>query len=240
MLFPLKDDNPTAIIPFVTWFLIIVNVMVFIYQWSLGQRGFEVFAYQYGAIPAVVTGERSLPGGLAVIPPYVSVFTSMFLHGSWLHLIGNMWYLWIFGNNIEEAVGHFRYLVFYISCGFLASVSHILSNSDSILPAIGASGAIAGVLGGYILLYPHARVRTLIFLGFFIRLLYIPAGFVLGFWFILQLLSGSMAGRQDVGGVAFWAHVGGFVAGALLVGFFKKRNVRFLNPPRHRAWMYYD
>jgi membrane associated rhomboid family serine protease len=164
----------------------------------------------------------------------------MFLHGSWLHLIGNMWYLWIFGNNIEEAMGHFRYLVFYIVCGFLASITHIISNANSIIPTIGASGAIAGVLGGYILLYPRARVMTLIFLGFFIRLLYIPAGFVLGFWFLLQLLSGSTAGRQDAGGVAFWAHVGGFVAGALLVGLFKKRNVPFLNPPRHRAWMYYD
>jgi len=239
-MFPLKDDNQTTIIPFATWFLIIVNVMVFVYQLSLGQRGFELFAYQYGAIPAVVAGERSLPGGLAVIPPYASVFTSMFLHGSWLHLIGNMWYLWIFGNNIEEAMGHFRYLVFYIVCGFLASITHIISNANSIIPTIGASGAIAGVLGGYILLYPRARVMTLIFLGFFIRLLYIPAGFVLGFWFLLQLLSGSTAGRQDAGGVAFWAHVGGFVAGALLVGLFKKRNVRFLNPPRHRAWMYYD
>ena len=239
-MFPLKDDNPTTVTPVITLFLITLNVVVFLYQVSLGPRGSEVFVYQYGAIPAVVTGERNLPGGLAAIPPFLSVFTSMFLHGGWLHLIGNMWYLWIFGNNIEEAMGHLRYFVFYIVCGFLASISHIMSNVGSTLPSIGASGAIAGVLGAYILLYPRARVLTLIFLGFFIRLLYIPAGFVLGFWFILQLLNGSMAGGQDVGGIAFWAHIGGFVAGAALVGFFKKRNVRFFNPPRHRAWMYYD
>jgi membrane associated rhomboid family serine protease len=239
-MFPLKDDNPTTITPVVTWILIAINVVVFLYQVSLGPRASQLFVYQFGAIPAVVTGDQSLPGNLVAVPPFLSIFTSMFLHGGWMHLIGNMWYLWIFGNNIEEAMGSLRYLLFYIICGFLASLSHILSNVGSTLPSIGASGAIAGVLGAYILLYPRARVLTLIFLGFFIRLLYIPAGFILGFWFILQLLSGSMSGGQQGGGVAFWAHIGGFIAGVLLVGVFKKRNVRFFNPPQHRVGYYYD
>ncbi len=239
-MFPLKDDNPTNITPVVTWMLIAINVMVFLYQVSLGPRASELFVYQYGAIPAVVTGTRSLPGNLAEIPPILSIFTSMFLHGGWMHLIGNMWYLWIFGNNIEEAMGGLRYLAFYLVCGFLASMSQILANTGSTLPSIGASGAIAGVLGAYIMLYPRARVLTLVVLLFFIRLLYIPAGFILGIWFIFQLLSGSMAGPQNTGGVAFWAHIGGFLAGVLLVGLFKKRDVHFFNPPRQTWGMYYD
>jgi len=239
-MFPLKDDNPTTITPIITGILIFLNVVIFLYQVSLGPQGSQIFAYEYGAIPAVVTGEQRLPAGIAVIPPFLSMFTSMFLHGGWMHLIGNMWFLWIFGNNIEEAMGSLRYLVFYIVCGFLASGAHVLSNAGSTLPSIGASGAIAGVMGAYILLYPRARVLTLIFLFFFVRLLYIPAGLVLGFWFFLQLISGSMTGGQSGGGVAFWAHIGGFIAGTLLVGLFKKRDVRFFSPPRHTMEMYYD
>jgi membrane associated rhomboid family serine protease len=239
-MFPLKDDNPTTITPVVTWMLIAINVMVFLYQVSLEPRASQLLVYQYGAIPAVVAGGQRLPARLATIPPILSIFTSMFLHGGWMHLIGNMWFLWIFGNNIEEAMGGLRYLVFYLLCGFLASWSHILSNTGSILPSIGASGAIAGVLGAYIMLYPRARVWTLIFLGFFMRLLYIPAGVMLGYWFLLQVLNGGMAGRQNAGGVAFWAHIGGFVAGVLFVGLFKKTDVRFFNPPRRPAGMYYD
>ncbi len=234
-MFPLRDDNPTTIPPFVTWTLIAVNVLVFLYQISLGPGSSQLFAYRYGAIPAVVVGAQSLPGNVAVIPPAGSLFTSMFLHGGWMHLIGNMWFLWIFGNNIEEAMGRVRYLLFYLICGILASIAHILSNAGSTVPTIGASGAIAGVLGAYAMIYPRARVWTLIYLIFFIRLIYIPAGFVLGFWFLLQLLNGSMAAGRDAGGIAFWAHVGGFLAGVLLVGVFKKRTVHFFNPPRYHS-----
>ncbi len=239
-MFPLKDDNPTRITPIVTWVLIAANVMVFLYQVSLAPGASQLFVYQFGTIPAVVTGLRRLPASIATIPPVLSVFTSMFLHGGWMHLIGNMWFLWIFGNNIEEAMGRLRYLGFYLLCGFLASWSHILSNTGSILPSIGASGAIAGILGAYIMLYPRARVLTLIPLFFFVRFVYLPAGLILGYWFLIQVLSGSMAGRQDAGGVAFWAHIGGFVAGMLLVGLFKKKEVRFFNPPRHQVEAYYD
>jgi membrane associated rhomboid family serine protease len=237
-MFPLKDDNPTAIIPVVTWALIAVNVMVFLYQVSLGPETSRLFIYQYGAIPAVVAGRQALRDGIAAVPPVLSVFTSMFLHGGWMHLIGNLWFLWIFGNNIEEAMGGLRFLVFYLLCGVLASWSHIASNTGSTLPTIGASGAISGVLGAYIMLYPRARVWTLIFLGFFIKLFYIPAGIILGYWFLIQILNGSMAGSQAAGGVAFWAHIGGFVSGILLVGIFKKRNVRFFNPARRPEGMY--
>ncbi len=230
-MIPLKDDNPTQITPVVTWGLMAVNVIVFIYQVSLGPNQGRAFVYEFGAIPAVIYGTQSLPSSLAVIPAPLSLLTNMFLHGGWLHLIGNMWYLWIFGDNIEAAMGRFRYLAFYLICGVLASLSHVLSNSSSVIPSIGASGAISGVLGAYLLLYPRARVLVLIPLGFFTRLIYIPAAFVLGFWFILQLVSGSMSVGQEGGGVAFWAHIGGFIAGMLLVGLFKRREIRFFNPP---------
>ena len=237
-MFPLKDDNPTTITPFVTWGLIAANIAVFFYQLTLPANAAEVFVYQFGAIPAVIFGDKSLPAGMVEIPPTLSLFTSMFLHGGWMHLIGNMWFLWIFGNNIEEAMGHVRYLVFYLLCGLLASASHILSNPASIIPSIGASGAISGALGAYVMLYPRAGVYTLIFFGFFVRLMYVPAGVVLGIWIVLQFLNGSMAGRQDAGGIAFWAHVGGFAAGVLLVGLFKKRGVRFFNPPHFHGPAY--
>jgi membrane associated rhomboid family serine protease len=239
-MLPLKDDNPTRITRFITLVLIGFNVLVFLYQVSLGPESLKVFIYQYGTVPSVIAGHLKLPSAIAAIPPALSIFTSMFLHGSWMHLIGNMWFLWIFGNNIEEAMGGLRYLLFYLLCGIIASGSQVLSNPDSVLPSIGASGAIAGVLGAYIMLYPRARIWTLIFLGFFMRLLYIPAGFILGYWFLIQVLGGSMAGMQDAGGVAFWAHIGGFIAGIALVGAFKKREVRFFNPPRPRMVAYND
>ena len=238
-MFPLRDDNPTTITPVVTWALIAVNVAVFLYQVSLPPGAAQIFVFQFGAIPSVVLGVKKLPGQFAVIPPVASVFTSMFLHGGWMHLLGNMWFLWIFGNNIEEAMGHVRYLAFYLICGLLASAAHVLTNPGSAIPSIGASGAIAGALGAYIMLYPRARVYTLIFLGFFVRLMYIPAGVILGFWILFQFISGSVMIRsQNMGGVAFWAHVGGFIAGVLLVGLFKKRGVRFFNPPRYHEEMH--
>jgi rhomboid family protein len=231
---PLRDDNPTRSQPVLTVLLIAVNVLVFIYQLSLGQRQEQALVFQFGAIPAVIVGTRTLPDQLAAIPPVMSLFTSMFLHGGFMHIIGNMLYLWIFGNNIEDAMGRARFLIFYLTCGVLAALAHILSNPSSVIPTIGASGAISGVLGAYLLLYPHARVLTLIPLGFFTRLIYLPAGLVLGFWFVLQLISGSL-GSPEGGGIAWFAHVGGFVAGMALVGLFKRRDVRFFNPPSYTA-----
>jgi membrane associated rhomboid family serine protease len=237
-MLPLKDDNPTRITPYITWMLIALNAMVFLYQVSLSSLGSRIFVFRYGAIASVILGNQRLPSGVAAIPPMLSIFTGMFLHGGWMHLIGNMWFLWIFGDNIEEAMGHLRYLVFYLVCGCAASWSQIVSTPDSSAPLIGASGAIAGVLGAYIMLYPRARVWTLIFLGFFVRLMYIPAVWMLGYWFLIQAVSGGMSRNPNAGGVAFWAHIGGFIAGMALVGLFKKKSVRFFNPPRSQPFEY--
>ncbi len=233
-MIPLRDDNPTSSAPVLTISLIAINVMVFLYQLSLDPRGGQLLVYQFGAIPSVVFGSNSLPSNIAVIPPVFSLFTSMFLHGGWLHLIGNMLYLWIFGDNIEDAMGKVRFFVFYVLSGLLAAFSHAIISPGSNIPMIGASGAISGVLGAYLVLYPRARVLVLIpLLGFFWRLFYIPAMFVLGFWFLLQIFSGGLEG-SSAGGVAWGAHVGGFIAGMLLVGIFKKRKVHFFNPPSYR------
>ncbi|MBI3941297.1 MAG: rhomboid family intramembrane serine protease [Acidobacteria bacterium] len=234
-MIPLRDDNPTTIRPAMTVGLIALNVLAFLYQISLGPAEGELFVYQYGAIPAVIFGSRSLPLDLVAIPASFTILTSMFLHGGFMHLIGNMLYLWIFGNNIEDAMGHGRFVVFYLIGGVAASLSHFLTDVTSPVPTIGASGAISAVLGAYILLYPRAQVLVLIPLGFFTRLMYIPAGFVLGFYFLLQLLQGTVSLGQASGGVAWFAHIGGFITGLLLVGLFKQRTVQLFNPPHYHA-----
>ena len=239
-MIPLRDDNPTSRTPILTMSLIVLNTLIFLYQVSLGPRAGQLLVYQFGAIPSVVFGSSSLPPNIAVIPPVLSLFTSMFLHGGWLHLIGNMWFLWIFGDNVEEAMGRMRFLIFYLLSGLVAALSHALFSTGSDMPMIGASGAISGVLGAYLLLYPRARVLVLIpLLWFFWRLFYIPAMFVLGFWFLLQLFNGGIEG-SSAGGVAWGAHVGGFIAGMLLVGVFKKRGVHFFNPAYRPAFAVED
>jgi membrane associated rhomboid family serine protease len=202
---------------------------------SLGPAAAERFIYQFGAIPAVALGYRELPGELLLIPPSFTVLTSMFLHGGLMHLAGNMLYLWIFGNNVEDAMGHARFALFYLLTGTAASVTHFWVDVNSVIPAIGASGAISGVLGAYILLYPHAQVLVLIPLGFFTRMMYIPAGIVLGLYFVLQLVQGAAGFGQQGGGVAWFAHIGGFVAGLLLVVPFKQRSVRLFHPAHYHA-----
>ena len=234
-MIPLRDDNPTTIRPVMTVGLIALNVAVFLYQISLGSRDGELFVYQFGAIPAVIFGSQVLPSDLVAIPATFSILTSMFLHGGFLHLIGNMLYLWIFGNNIEDAMSHGRFTVFYLLTGIAASMAHFLTNMASPIPTIGASGAISGILGAYILLYPRARVLVLIPLGYFARIMYIPAGFVLGFYFVIQLFQGTLSLGQAGGGVAWFAHIGGFIAGLFLVGLFKQPTVRFFNRPHHHA-----
>ena len=235
MLLPLRDDNPTRIKPIMTIGLIAINVFVFLYQISLAPREGQLFIYQFGAIPAVVFGKEGLPSELVAIPAGLSVLTSMFLHGGLMHLLGNMLYLWIFGNNVEDSMGHIRFVLFYLITGVAASMTHFLLDVDSTIPTIGASGAISGVLGAYILLYPRAQVMVFIFVVIFIRVMYIPAGIVLGFYFFLQIFQGALTWGQGGGGVAWFAHVGGFLAGLLLIGVFKKQNVRFFNPPHYHA-----
>ncbi|HEX9627928.1 MAG TPA: rhomboid family intramembrane serine protease [Acidiferrobacterales bacterium] len=232
-MIPLHDDNPTQITPYLTIGLIVACALVFFWQLSLGAAE-ERMIYALGMIPAVLFDIRQLPPEISVVPPAATLFTSMFLHGGWMHLIGNLLYLWIFGNNIEEAMGRVRFIVFYLVCGVAAALAQALPDPTSVIPMIGASGAISGVLGAYLLLYPHARVLVGIPFGFYIHTTMIKAGWVLGFWFVFQLISSVLASGTG-GGVAWGAHIGGFVAGMILVPLFKRRGVRLFQPERHNV-----
>lgn len=216
-MIPLKDENPTRTRPVVTVGLIAANVAAFIYMLSLGPAGAERLINVAGIIPYEIT-HMSDVGEQALVPLPLTMVTGMFLHGGLLHLAGNMLYLWVFGNNVEDAVGHVRFIGFYLLCGWVASLIHILSVPDSSLPMIGASGAVAGVLGAYAVLFPKARILSLVFILFFVRIVSVPAIVLLGVWFLLQLAS---IGRG--GPVAWLAHVGGFVAGAALILPFTER-----------------
>jgi membrane associated rhomboid family serine protease len=227
-MIPLRDDIPSRRVPFVNYGLIVLNILVFIWQWQVGQNN-PAMVYQFALVPSQVT---------AGITPddFMNIITSMFMHGGLAHIGGNMLYLWIFGDNIEDAMGHGRYLFFYLLGGFLASVAHIISSPNSQIPTVGASGAIAAVLGAYLVLFPGAKVLTLLSLGFFIRMTMIPAVIVLGLWFVLQLFQGVLSlGGPDVGGVAFWAHIGGFVVGLVLAKLLA-RNPTYTNYQRWRTF----
>jgi len=226
MLIPLQDDNPTHITPVVSYAIIAACVLVFLWQISLGANQ-QAAVYSLGLIPAVLLQGASLPPELTIVPPLATVFTSMFLHGGWLHLIGNMLYLWIFADNIEDAMGHGRFVVFYLLCGIAAALAQALPAPGSEIPMIGASGAISGVLGAYLLLHPRAHVMVLIPLGFFSQVTRLPALLVLALWFGLQLI--SELGASEGAGVAFRAHIGGFVAGMALIPFFKYRRVKLFS-----------
>jgi membrane associated rhomboid family serine protease len=223
-MIPIRDENPAQTAPVITVGIIIGCIGVFLWQQSLGPQGFEAAIYSFGMIPAVVFHHGQLQPDLVVIPATATLVTSMFMHSGWMHLLGNMLYLWIFGNNVEDCMGHNRYTVFYLLCGLLAALSQALVNSDSQIPMIGASGAISGVLGAYMMLYPRAQVLVFIPFGILSQLTRLPALWVLGFWFVMQLLS-STASQPGQGGVAFLAHAGGFIAGMLLVRMFKRADV---------------
>ena len=237
-MIPLTDDTPRYSTPLINYFLIAANVAVFLFEISLDRRAQTGFIEVFGLVPArlAMSLNLALPhvhGASHAISPAMAclpVLTSMFLHGGWWHLIMNMWFLWIFGRNLEDALGHFPYLVFYLTCGFAAAMVQTFSDLGSQIPTVGASGAIAGVMGGYFILYPRARVLMLVpFL--FIFFLWLPAWVVLGYWFVLQILSGVgtalVTAERGSGGVAFWAHIGGFVAGILLVKLFPSRTQRY-------------
>ncbi len=228
-MIPLRDENPSGLKPIVNYTFIGLCVLTFLWQLSYGPAQ-QAVIYAFALIPSVLFGYEHLPADLAVVPPGVTLLTSMFMHGGWMHLIGNMLYLWIFGDNVEDAMGHVKFVVFYLLCGLAAALTQALPDPHSNIPMLGASGAISGVLGAYLLLYPHARVLVLIPLGFFSRLMHLPASIVLSLWFALQFLSNLFS--SGGGGVAFRAHIGGFVAGLLLVAVFKRKPFRLYNPLR--------
>ncbi|MFO8036602.1 MAG: rhomboid family intramembrane serine protease [Anaerolineales bacterium] len=224
-MIPIRDENPTHQTPIVTYLFILINVIVFIFQIMFGSQD-TAMAYQFALVPSRFLSNLSVGNVL-------NIFTSMFMHAGLAHIGGNMLYLWIFGDNVEDVMGKGRYVIFYILGGIASSLTHIFTNPNSQIPTVGASGAIAAVLGAYLILYPRQRVVTLIPLGFFMRLTMLPASIVLGMWFVLQLFQGVMTlGGPDVGGVAFWAHIGGFVTGVLLANIFKQPQYR----ETHQTW----
>ena len=255
-MFPLKDDNPTEMVPYVTLAIIVACVVVWVQVQGAGmsESAFVGSICDLGAIPAEVTGAvtpgQRLPLGQGVSCvaggyTWAALFTSLFLHGGWLHLIGNMWFLWIFGNNVEDSMGHTRFVIFYLFTGLLATAAHVVSAPDSAIPTVGASGAISGIMGAYMVLYPKAKVDTFIFLLIFVKIIKVPAALFLGLWFVMQLGS-SFAPTGAGGGVAFWAHIGGFVAGAVLIKLFENRQLVTAKKAgvvlpratiRHSGWM---
>ena len=219
-MIPLKDDNPSRGVPVVTIGLLALNVAAFLYELTLPPSEQQALIFRLGLVPSEVTSHLG-----SAFPVPLSLFTSMFLHGGFMHLAGNMLYLWIFGNNVEDEAGHFGFLVFYLLCGVAAAATQIAASPGSEVPMVGASGAIAGVLGAYMLMFPHARVLTLVPLFIFIRLMYLPAVVVLGLWFLYQILL-SAASERGGGGVAFFAHIGGFICGMLLIWVFRRKKPR--------------
>ncbi|MEA1996083.1 MAG: rhomboid family intramembrane serine protease [Gemmatimonadota bacterium] len=223
-MIPFKNDVPTRRKPFVTVGLIAINCLVFIYQVSLPEKETLDLIYLFGAVPAVVTHFPAW-GLTGTNHPALTLVSSMFLHGGLIHLLGNMLYLWIFGNNVEDSMGHLRFIVFYLACGLIAAAAQVFNAPHSEIPMIGASGAISGVLGAYLVIHPFARVHTLIFIFIFIRVVTLPAIIVLGIWFLLQIMS-SLYIAPDAAGVAWMAHIGGFIAGMILISFFQKSHRR--------------
>jgi len=238
-MFPIRDTIPSRHLPVVTWTLLVANVLVFLWQLTLPETGQRQLFYLFGIVPA-----RYLVPGWAAEVGYPSFslwpfLTSMFLHGGLLHVASNMWSLWIFGDNVEDRMGPVRFSAFYLACGLVAGVVHAITNPASTVPTIGASGAIAGVLGAYLRWYPGARVLTLVPILIYPLFVYLPAIVYLGLWFVLQLFSGtaSLGLEASSGGVAWWAHIGGFLAGMGLCGFFRRGGREQIpGPPRHLVY----
>jgi membrane associated rhomboid family serine protease len=235
-VFPLRDENPTELTPYITVLIIALNVVAWIYIEGAGFTDSVLFGSicDYGLIPAEITGHTGGYRGIEIAPgvpcnfsrnSWFTIHTSMFLHGGWLHLIGNMWFLWVFGNNIEDSMGHLRFLVFYLLTGVIAALVHIYSSMGSMVPTVGASGAISGVMGAYLVLYPRVRVQTLFWIIIFIKIIAVPAWVVLIQWFVLQFLYWLTTRGGAEGGIAVWAHIGGFVAGLLLIKLFENRKL---------------
>ncbi len=227
-MFPIQDSVPSRSVPVVTRALILINVVVFFFELSLSRESIIQVFYLFGVVPARFTDPEWAASIGFPIGSYWSLLTHQFLHGGWLHIVANMWTLWIFGDNVEDRMGPLRFIIFYLVCGVLAALTQVLVTPDATIPSVGASGAIAGVLGAYLLFFPTARLIVLIPILFFPFFFELPAVIFLVLWFFIQLFSGTamLASPQQVGGIAFWAHIGGFIAGMLLCRFFVRRPVR--------------
>ncbi len=226
-MIPLRDTIPSCRFPYVTILLIIVNGLIFLFEMSLGKMLRE-FIQIFGLIPDQYFSQMA-GDGFSVVKLYLPFLTSLFLHGGWFHVLWNMWFLWIFGDNVEDRFGHFNFFMFYLFCGVVAGLAHVYMNPASSVPTVGASGAIAGVMGAYIILYPQARVLTIIPIIFIFPILHIPAYVFLGIWFVMQFLSGffSLSLSGNYGGVAWWAHIGGFLIGMVTIFVFGRRRANY-------------
>ena len=252
-MFPIRDENPTVHTSVATFILVAANAAVWVLVQGLGfEPALAKSVCRFGAVPGELLG--SVPAGTRIpigpglvcvldgSPQWLTVVTSMFMHGGWFHLIGNMWFLVVFGDNVEDVMGPVRFVVFYLLCGVAAVAAQMISNPASAIPMVGASGAIGGVMGAYVVLFPRAPVHLLVFLGFFITRVIVPAFFMLGYWFLMQLVGGFFSLGVASGGTAFWAHVGGFVAGIALVKVFshsgrlQQRRKRHAHLPRKKGW----
>ncbi len=237
MIFPIRDENPQIQVPYVTYALIALNVLAWLALQRLGvEPGLSQSVCTFGLIPADLTGAEFNPSRMMCEidgqPDWYTLISAMFMHGSWMHLIGNMWFLWIFGNNVEDAMGPIRFAIFYLLSGLGAALAQILADAGSIIPMVGASGAIGGVMGAYIVLYPRVHVHMFVMVIF--RSFAVPAYLMLGYWVIVQVMGGYSSLGETGGGVAFWAHIGGFLAGMALIFVFK--NETLLAKHQYRGW----
>ncbi len=221
-MFPIRDDIPHRKLPIINYSLILVNFIFFFYELGLGQN-LKLFIFQYGVVPQRFLLYLNSSYHISLSFLFISIIISMFLHAGWLHILGNMWFLFIFGDNVEDMLGHFRYLIFYLSCGIAASFLHIIFNANSPIPSIGASGAIAGVLGAYMIFYPHAKILTLLPIFIFFEIIELPALLWIGLWILIQIVFGLFSIGSTGGGIAWWAHIGGFSAGIIYATFFLKK-----------------
>ena len=241
-MFPIRDENPQLRVPYVTFIIIGMNVAAWVLLQGLGSEpALSRSICQLGLIPSDLFGDVDLRYASARLPcpidgqgSWLTVLSSMFMHGGWMHIIGNMWFMWIFGGNVEDAMGHTRFALFYVLCGFAAAAAQMFANTASPIPMVGASGAIGGVMGAYIVVYPRVHVHMLLILGFYVTTIAVPAVLMLGYWILIQVVGGLVSAGATGGGVAFWAHIGGFVAGAVFVLLFKDERLLAGHP--YRGW----
>ncbi len=236
-MFPIRDDNPQLLTPYATYGIVALNVVAWIFAQGLGNEpGLSASICNFGLIPGELLRQVSSSLSMCVIgePTWYTTVTSMFMHGGWMHILGNMWFLWIFGNNVEDAMGSWRFVCFYLLCGLAAAAAQVAADPSSNIPMVGASGAIGGVMGAYILLYPRVRVHMLFVLVVYVTTFAVPAWLMLGYWLLLQIVSGVSTFGNEGGGVAFWAHIGGFVGGAILVYLFRDNELLARHP--YHGW----